>query len=326
MYNKKVNLIYSDAVPTAKVELIPDGVKIIQAPKFWDKSNKGEGVKIAIIDTGCDVNHPDLSDRIIEVRNFTTDDKGAVNIVTDYVGHGTHVAGIIAANENGSGIIGVAPRASLLILKALSENGGKYSWVTNAINYAVMQRVNIISMSLGGGYDDKKLHGAITTAVNNGIIVVCAAGNNGDGNYITSEISYPAGYNEVISVGSVDINRHASDFSSSNSEVDLVAPGQGIGTNGIVSTAPGGGYAEMSGTSMAAPHVAGALALIINWATSEFGRSLSETEMYAQLIKKTIPLGYAKNIEGNGMLYLEADKLLEGIIYRQDIINLIIGV
>lgn len=325
MYSKKVNLIYSDGEPTANVELIPDGVKIIQAPKFWEKGMKGKGIKIAIIDTGCDITHPDLNDRILGVRNFTSDDRGALNIVTDYVGHGTHVAGIIAANENGSGIIGVAPRAKLLILKALSTNGGQYAWVINAINYAVAQKVHIISMSLGGSYNDNKLHLAIINAVNKGILVVCAAGNEGDGTDITAELSYPAAYNEVISVGSIDINRHASEFSSTNNEVDLVAPGQGLGTRGIVSTAPGGGYTEMSGTSMATPHVSGALALIINWATSKFGRNLTETEIYAQLIKKTVSLGYSKKIEGNGMLYLEADELLKEVIKREDIVNSILA-
>lgn len=306
---------------TATPDRIPDGVNLIQAPKFWDKGRKGEGVVIAVIDTGCDVNHPDLKDRIIGVRNFTTDDNGNQNIVSDYVGHGTHVAGTIAANENSSGIIGVAPRAKLLILKALSKNGGQYPWVIAAINYAVSQNVNIISMSLGGPDDNIQLHEAIKRAVANNILVVCAAGNSGDGNATTTEINYPAAYNETISVGSVSIEKLPSRFSSSNNEVDLVGPGQGFGARGILSTAPGGRYVELQGTSMATPHISGALALIINWAKDEFKRTLTESELYAQLIKKTIPLGYPKAIEGNGLLFLTEDEIISKVIKDTNLLN-----
>ena len=314
MPNDNLNLISSTIINSTSIkDDIPEGVKLIGAPKFWEKGRKGEGVIIAIIDTGCDVTHPDLEDRIVGIRNFTTDDGSNKDIVTDYVGHGTHVAGIIAANENGSGIIGVAPRAKILILKALSKNGGSYNWVVNAINYAVSKKVDIISMSLGGKFDDRNLHNAIKEAVKKDILVVCAAGNDGDRKKDTVEISYPAGYNEVISVGSINLNRKSSRFSASNNEVDLVAPGQGLDDRGIMSTAPGNKYVEMQGTSMATPHVAGALALIINWAKEEFGRDLTEVEIYAQLIKRTVSLGYDKRIEGNGMLFLDIDDIFEKI-------------
>lgn len=303
------------------LEKIPDGINIIGAPEFWPKGRKGEGIVIAIIDTGCDINHPDLKDRIIGVKNFTNDDGGRADIVTDNVGHGTHVAGIIAGSENGRGVVGVAPLAKLLILKALSKDGGKYLWVTNAVNYAVSKKVNIISMSLGGKIDDSNLHKAIINAINKNILVVCAAGNDGDNNYNTREINYPAAYNEVISVGSINFEGRSSKFSASNNEVDLVAPGQGYGDTGIISTAPGGGYIEMQGTSMAAPHVSGALALIINWANEAFGRNLSESEIYAQLIRKTISLGYDKYIEGNGMLFLMTDEIMSKAIKDINIVD-----
>jgi major intracellular serine protease len=311
METQEMILCYYDVLgASTNLERIPDGINIIGAPEFWGKGKKGEGIVIAIIDTGCDINHPDLKDRIIGVKNFTNDDGGKADVVTDSVGHGTHVAGIIAGSENGSGIIGVAPLAKLLILKALSKGGGKYNWVTNAVNYAVSKKVNIISMSLGGKIDDFNLHKAIINAVNNNISVVCAAGNDGDNKYTTREINYPAAYNEVISVGSINFEKRSSKFSASNNEIDLVAPGQGYGDKGILSTAPGGGYVEMQGTSMAAPHVSGALALIINWANEVFGRHLSEAEIYAQLIRKTVSLGYDKSIEGNGMIYLMTDEIV----------------
>ncbi|MGL4656130.1 MAG: S8 family peptidase [Sarcina sp.] len=286
---------------------IPEGIKNIAAPDFWEKGKYGEGVKIAIIDTGCDINHRDIKDRIVDTQNFTNENKLNKKDVTDYDGHGTHVAGIIAASGNNGGIIGVAPKAELIILKALTSNGGAYSWIVNAINYAIDKKVDIINMSLGGKYNSQQLHYAIKRAVANNILVVVAAGNDGDGNGETTEMNYPAAYNESISVGAIKYDNGESRFSASNNEVDLVAPGQGTNGRGIISLAPGNKYVELIGTSMATPHVAGALALIKNWAKKHFDKSLSEAELYAQLIKKTKTLGFSPKIEGNGGLNLSIE-------------------
>ena len=283
---------------------IPDGVSIIGAPNFWEAGLKGAGIVVAIIDTGCDTSHPDIKDRIIDTVNFTNENARNKKDVTDLDGHGTHVAGIIAASGNDKGIIGVAPEADLIILKALTSKGGSYSWIMQAINYAIAKKVDIISMSLGGKYDYKPLHNVIKKAVANNILVVAASGNDGDGIGSTLEINYPAAYNECISVGSITTDKDDSRFSASNNQVDLVAPGQGKNGRGIVSLAPGNKYVELIGTSMATPHVAGALALIKNWAVKEFGRELTESELYAQLIKKTESLGFSKTIEGNGIVNL----------------------
>ncbi|MGL4453638.1 MAG: S8 family peptidase [Sarcina sp.] len=286
---------------------IPDGIKNIAAPNFWEKGKYGAGIKIAIIDTGCDINHRDIKDRIVDAQNFTTENKFNKMDVTDNDGHGTHVAGIIAASGNNGGIIGVAPKAELLILKALTANGGAYSWIINAINYAISKKVDIINMSLGGKFDSQQLHYAIKRAVANNILVVVAAGNDGDGNGETTEINYPAAYNESISVGSIKYDNGESRFSASNDEVDLVAPGQGVNGRGIISLAPNNKYVELIGTSMAAPHVTGALALIKNWAMEYFDKNLTEAELYAQLIKKTKTLGFSPKIEGNGALNLDIE-------------------
>ncbi|MGL5353529.1 MAG: S8 family peptidase [Clostridium sp.] len=313
-----IHFTVNEEFEAKNVTEIPKGVSMIKAPEFWEKGNKGKGIKIAVIDTGCDINHPDLKDRIIGGKNFTTDDNGNPNIFTDYSGHGTHVAGTIAATENGKGVIGVAPQASLLILKALAgKNGeGPYEWIINAINYAIEKKVHIISMSLGGPQDVKELHDAIKKAVKNNILVVCAAGNEseGDTSGVIDEIGYPACYNEVISVGAIDYTRNTTIFTNSNKELDLVAPGVNI-----LSTYPNNKLANLTGTSMAAPHVSGALALIINWAKIEFGRELSEVELYAQLIKRTVSLNYKKTIVGNGLIYLIASEILEDIIKKQTI-------
>ena len=177
-----------------------EGAKLIGADKFGVQGRYGEGIKVAVIDTGCDISHPDLKDRIIDVRNFTDDDKGAINNVTDYATHGTATASIIASSGK---IIGVAPKCNLLILKALTRTGGKISWVTEAIKYATQQNVDIINMSLGCPKPNAEMYEAIKRAIDRNIIVVAACGNNGDNNPNTNELNYPASFNECVSVGSV---------------------------------------------------------------------------------------------------------------------------
>lgn len=281
------------------VNEIPKGVEIIQAPEIWPET-KGKGITVAVLDTGCDTDHPDLMDRIIGGYNFTKDDGGDSLKFEDYNGHGTHVAGTIAATLNNSGVVGVAPEANLLILKVLGKNGsGQYAWIIKAIQYAIDQKVDIISMSLGGPNDVKALHDVIIEAVNQKILVVCAAGNDGDGKDSTDEFGYPGFYNEVISVGAVNLERKSSGFTNSNNQVDLVAPGEKI-----ISTYLNGTYATLSGTSMATPHVSGALALLKVISNAAFERDLTVPELYSQLIKRTVPLGNSPNIEGNGLVYL----------------------
>lgn len=287
---------------------IPKGVELIQAPKVWSKT-KGYGCTVAVLDTGCDLTHSDLQEQIIGGKNFTNDDQGNPDIYQDYNGHGTHVCGTIAAQENNAGVIGVAPEAKLLIVKVLNKAGsGQYSWIINGIHYAIEQKVDIISMSLGGPANVPELHAAIQAAVDNNILVVCAAGNEGDGDDSTNEFAYPAAYNEVISVGAINLERGSSDFTNSNNEVDVVAPGEKI-----LSTYLNGKYAILSGTSMSAPHVAGSLALIKNESNRLFDRTLSEPELYAQLIKRTIPLGNSPKLEGNGLVFLTVPEHLSRI-------------
>lgn len=309
---RKVSLIPFHVVEQVEeVNKVPKGVEMIQAPQIWERT-KGNGVTVAILDTGCDLNHPDLKEQIAGGRNFTDDDHGNPDVYMDYNGHGTHVAGTIAASQNNYGVIGVAPEAKLLILKVLDKNGsGRYEWIINGIHYAIEQKVDIISMSLGGPVDVPELHEAIQKAVSNNIVVVCAAGNEGDGDDRTDEFAYPGCYNEVIGVGAIDLEGNSSRFSNSNNEVDLVAPGEKI-----LSTYLNGTYASLSGTSMATPHVSGAMALIKVLANESFERNLSECELYAQLIKRTVPLGNSPKLEGNGLIYLTATDHLTEILQK----------
>ena len=287
---------------------IPEGVRMIHAPEVWDDAERGKGNIVAILDTGCQRDHPDLQDRIIGGKNFTSDFNGDADNFDDNNGHGTHVAGTVAASfRKDGGIAGVAPEAHLLILKVLTGKGsGEYQGIIDAIHFAIdwkgpkEETVSVISMSLGGPEDVEELYAAILRAVGAGIPVVCAAGNEGDDIHDTDEFAYPGAYGEVIQVGAVDFDRRIANFSNTNDEIDLVAPGVDI-----YSTFPGGKYASLSGTSMATPHVSGALVLIKNIAEKEFARELTEAELYAQLVRRTMPLGYPKTAEGNGLLALD---------------------
>jgi len=288
---------------------IPEGVQLINAPALWEEGKKGEGVVVAVLDTGAQTTHPDLKNRIIDGRNFTSDYSGNVNNYNDNNGHGTHVAGTIAAVEDNTGVLGVAPLVKLLVLKVLKKDGGgTYQGIIDAIDYAIAwrgtngEKVRVISMSLGGKADVPELHAAVIRAVNNNILVVCAAGNEGDGKHTTDEYSYPGAYAESISIGAIDLNKKLAPYSNSNENVDLLAPG-----SNILSTYLNGKYARLSGTSMATPHVSGALALIINKEEKAFGRTLSEAELYAQLIRRTVSLGFNKKNEGNGLLDLSKE-------------------
>jgi len=214
----------------------------------------GSGVKVAILDTGVDTNHPDLKDRVILSRDFTGSSSGA----SDVQGHGTHCAGIVAASTDGNGIIGAAPKASILNGKVLGDNGsGASSGIAAGIRWATEQRADIISMSLGGPSQDSATRSAIQQAVASGIIVVCAAGNEGPRE---GTVGYPGGYDESICVGAVDQNLNAANFSSRGAALDIASPGVSI-----LSTYPGGRYARLSGTSMATPYVAGCLALYLSY-------------------------------------------------------------
>lgn len=293
---------------------IPWGVKHINADKVWD-TTKGKGVVVAVLDTGADKNHPDLKDVIIDGKNFTPDYNGDAKNFSDNQGHGTHCAGTIAGVIDNSGVIGVAPEVKLIIGKVLQGNGsGDYYDIIAGIKWATNwvgpngETVRVISMSLGGPVDVPALYSAIKAAVDKGISVVCAAGNNGDGNHNTNEYNFPGAYQDVIEVGATDVTDNVASFSNTNDKIDVVAPGVDI-----VSSMPNGRWAKMSGTSMATPHVAGAIALLISAFETEDKR-LSEEEVYELLLKYVRPLPYAKNAVGYGIVDFEDFGIEEPII------------
>lgn len=283
-------------------DVIPDGISMIHAPGVWKAASYGADIVVAVIDTGIDKTHPDLKERIAAGKDFT----GSGDYQDDH-GHGTHVSGTIAASLDGQGVVGAAPSVKILALKALNANGeGEAGWINQALDYATNwkgkngEKVNIISMSLGGPKDETE-HQLIKKAVSRDILVICAAGNSGDGRTDTSEYAYPGAYPEVVEVGAVDFNGRLADFSNTNNQIDLVAPGVDI-----ISCYPGGRYAKMSGTSMATPHVSGAAALIKKLAEKEYERTLTEAELYAELLLHAKDLGISKKAQGHGLVDLAA--------------------
>lgn len=301
-----------DTIP----ETVPQGIKMIRATETWDDSKRGSGIIVGVLDTGCMNDHPDLKNCIVGGKNFTPE--GAPDDWTDNNGHGTHVAGTIAAVINGQGVVGVAPEAKLYILKVLQKDGsGSTAGIIAAIRHVIewnktnTNKIRVLNMSLGSSESDYDLRQAIQEAVKGDIAIICAAGNEGDifsGGDCSDqndEYGYPALFPEVISVGAVDLKGNFPCFSNTNLEIDLVAPGVDI-----LSTFPDENdftkpsYAVLSGTSMAAPHVSGAAALIIKQCETDLERPLTETEIYAQLIKRTKLLGFGRKREGNGLIDL----------------------
>ncbi len=208
----------------------------------------GEFVKVAVMDTGVDLTHPDLNVQgnvnIINPRKSGNDDNG----------HGSHVAGIIAALDNQAGVIGVAPKAYLYAVKVLDANGsGWLSDLVDGLQWCIDNHMHVVNMSLGASSDNLTFHQAITSAYNAGVAMVAAAGNSG-----TSGLSYPARYSETIAVSATNPDDSLAYYSSYGPEVDLAAPG-----TSIYSTYKRGGYATLSGTSMATPHVTGTAALVL---------------------------------------------------------------
>lgn len=268
------------------VQFYPWSIKVFNVEKSW-KSSQGEGVTIAVIDTGCDINHDDIKENLIGGYNFLEPKKDPI----DDNGHGTHVAGTISASNNEIGMVGVAPKAKIMPIKALDGNGrGDNKSVTDAILWAVDNGADIITMSLGSEYPFPQMEQAIKYARSKNVVIFCAAGNSG----IESGIQYPAKYTDTVSVGAVNEKLEICEFSCSGLELDFLAPG-----SNIVSAVPGNNYATMSGTSMATPFAVGCAALLLSYVrknpNSAFDNMLRTREDYIAVFgRKSLKLKQSK--------------------------------
>lgn len=231
------------------------GVKRIGAGVVHDSGNKGTEVKVAIIDSGIDHTHEDLDANYKGGYDFVNDDDNPM----DDNGHGTHVAGTVAAEDNDTGVVGVAPEANLYALKVLDSNGsGSYSDVIAALQWCVDNGIQVTNNSYGSSGDPgETVKAAFDNSASAGVLHVAAAGNSGNPPGKGDNISYPARYDSVIAVAATDQSDKRASWSSTGPDLELSAPGVDIN-----STLLGGGYGEKSGTSMASPHVAGTAALV----------------------------------------------------------------
>ncbi|GET36118.1 S8 family serine peptidase [Microseira wollei] len=255
------------------------GLDMVNAPEVWNRGYTGEGIVVAVIDSGVDYTHPDLDDNIwvnsdeipgngkdddgngyiddIRGWDFVNRDNDPMDINGD--GHGTHVAGIIAAEKNDFGVTGVALNAKIMPVRVLDSFGGTEADIAAGIRYAVDNGADVINLSWGGPFTSPEEAQAIQYAFNKGVVVVTAAGNDGG-----LQPVYPGRYatDFGITVGSIDRN-HAMPYYSNHAGTTpldyVVAPGVDVR-----STFPGNRYESISGTSMAAPYVAGVAALVLS--------------------------------------------------------------
>ncbi|MEW6524942.1 MAG: S8 family peptidase [Bacillota bacterium] len=282
--------VYVEPVGVAQIasQAVPWGVERIGARRVWPGGHAGLGIKVAVLDTGIDPGHRDLGvfggHSLLAYTRSWHDDHG----------HGTHVAGTIAALDNNVDVVGVAHRAQLYAVKVLDQGGaGGYDAVAAGIEWAMANGMQVINMSLGGASDSRALATACANAHQAGILLVAAAGNEGNDAGTGDSILYPAKYPGVVAVGSTGSDGRRSWFSSTGPALELMAPGESI-----PSTRRGGGTTVFSGTSMACPHVSGAATVV--WSANP---GLTGREVRAILGDTAEPVGTGDpNQYGKGMV------------------------
>ena len=281
--------------PSQPAQTLPWGIDRIDADLVWSTTT-ADPIKVAVIDTGIDVNHPDLMDNIkggISTVSYTTS-------YNDDNGHGTHVAGIIGAIDNTIGVIGVGPKIDLYSVKVLDRRGSGYlSDIIEGLDWAIANGMQVVNMSLGTASDVQSFHDAVERVHAAGIVQVAAAGNTG------GAVLYPAAYPEVIAVSATDNKDTIASWSSRGPEIDLAAPGVNI-----YSTYKGQTYKTLSGTSMAAPHVAGTAALVLSMPTKcdfDLDGKCSPAEVQQRLEATAEDLGLIgkDNLYGAGLVNAE---------------------
>ncbi len=244
--------VHSAVEPSENVDLsdeqeTPWGVERIGATDFHGKGGTESAATVAILDSGIDPEHESLE--VADGKAFTDCNGGSCTTEwDDETGHGTHCAGTVAAQDNGTGVVGAAPDVDLCALKVLAGDGSGYdSDIAAAIEWCADNDIDVINLSLGGSDEARVLEDALRYAYDRGVLVVAAAGNAGS----VGGIDYPADYDECIAVGATDDRDEVPDWSARGDGIELVAPG-----DAILSTVPDDEYAYLEGTSMSTPHVA----------------------------------------------------------------------
>lgn len=249
--NPQIANISPDPRRYTMAQSTPYGIPMVQADQL--SQNNLSARKVCVIDTGYNLGHPDLPDQNNGVTGQANNSQVG-NWFNDGNGHGTHVAGTVAALSNNEGVVGVYPGVDLHIVKIFNDSG---SWtfasdLIDGIQQCADAGSNVVNMSLGGGSSSTAERNALQSFNNQGILLVAAAGNDGN-----SSFSYPASYDAVVSVGAVGSNESWASYSQYNSQVEIAGPGTGVNSTWPVNT-----YRSISGTSMATPHVAGVAALV----------------------------------------------------------------
>lgn len=243
-------------------------------PDAW-KLSKGEGVVIAVLDTGVDLDHDDLKNNLLPGINIIDKSKPP----QDDNGHGSHITGILVAEDNNIGIVGVCPKAKVRPVKVLDADGnGNMLNVAEGIRWAIDQKVDFIAMSIGAPVPVQQVRKAIQAAEAQGIVTFVSAGNAGN----TKDVFYPAAYPESIAIGAIDEQMKRAEFSNTGHNLDFMAPGVDI-----LSTVPENWYAKLSGTSMASPFACGVGALLLSYKRNGHPDiKLDNSEDYREIFRK----------------------------------------
>lgn len=200
----------------------PWGILAVKAPEAWETSHQGEGARVLVLDTGIDKDHPSLKDAFEQGKDFVGDHLTPYEFF-DKIGHGSHVSGTIAGAMDATGFTGVAPKAKILMGRVCSEEGCSNIAIAQGVNWGIAQKVDVISMSLGGAWSTPAERTAIQQADAAGVTVVAASGNDG-----TNRVSYPAALPSVIAVGAIDNKLAKATFSQYGPELAIVAPGVAV--------------------------------------------------------------------------------------------------
>lgn len=303
---KKLNILGTSAKPMATVKTLVKsktpaasvawGVQYLYGDTLDKVPAGGDGVTVAVLDTGANKNHPDLKNRITDCADFSQSGSFVNGKCDDKNGHGTHTAGIIAADggASGNGIYGVAPEANLAVYKVCDTDGTCFADdVASAIRYAVDQKADVVLISVGSDTESSLVRDAVNYATSKGVMVVAAAGNDGPD---SGGVDFPAAQDSVVSVGALDAKGNVPDWSSHGNneiskafvkeagDIEFAAPGVNI-----ESTGKDGDYVTLSGTSMAAAHIAGLAAK--EWQSDAKEPTETTRDLLHKFSNDVLPLG-----------------------------------